>query len=121
MFIFAFICVILVPLSIFLGGDYLGEHGKIIGAVAAFILSIIISMLIKVLKKWSGETSGSLSDSHPESLWRFREKQSSSIKRAKHLKEKGDHDKSMRVLNRVLREDPNCPSALFIKAQILLE
>lgn len=102
------------------GDEYAGEHGKLIGAVVAFILSLIVSMLIKWLDTTSKGKFGTFGISGREPQWRFRERQSANIKEAKRLKKQRDPDQAIKVLDNVLKEDPNCPEAQFAKAQIFL-
>jgi hypothetical protein len=105
------------------GDEHFGPYGKTIGAVAALFASILVSVLMKKIKNQTetDRRSGKSKGRGQHTLWRLRERQAISLARIKRLKSKGDLDKAISVLNGILREDPNCPAALFFKAQILLE
>jgi len=119
MLTFAFLFVVFFPLCVLHGGEYAGEYGKVIGAIVAFTFSLIISMIIKLLEKTSSEKFGGFHLGEKEPQWRFRERQSSKIKQARRLKTEGGFSQATKILDKVLKEDPNCSEAMFVKAQIL--
>ena len=121
MLTFILIFVVLLPLFVILGGEYTGEHGRLIGAPVALNLSVVLGFLFRFLKKSSKGGVDSVLKADQEAPWKHLERQEAGINKARRLKAQNNSDQALKMLNRVLKENPNCPEALFIKAQILLE
>ena len=115
---FAFIFVVLFPLCLLHGNQYAGEYGKLIGALAAFGFSLVISLLIRLVDGKSGGQFSVLSFGKSEPLWKVRERQTTRLREAKHLKGNAKFQQSLKILDELLKEDPNLPEAMFLKAQI---
>ena len=120
MLTFAFIFVVLFPLCLLHGGEYAGEYGKLIGAAVALVFSLIISLLVRMLEGKSGDKFGNLSLGQTEPLWKVRERQTKRLREARVLKGNGDFQRALKILDGILKEDPNFAEAMFMKAQIYL-
>jgi tetratricopeptide (TPR) repeat protein len=53
--------------------------------------------------------------------WSLREQLEGDLNQAKHLKTQKKYDKALFVINKILKQDPEFPEALYIKAKIVWE
>ena len=113
---FPCLCII----SFLRGVQFIDEYG-IFRVVAS---SLTISFLITAVIKFTLERVGFLGHllfRGGKPLWTVHEQYAAYLSKARHARRHDDFDTAMVAINHALKQDPNWPEALFIKAQILWE
>lgn len=99
------------------GGIYGGVIGLTIGAIASVILSNLTTLLLDK----SGKNIGSLFYGGRRGEQSQDQLLANEMSLVKHRKMNGEFEEALKIVNRVLKVDPEYPEALLLRAQILWE
>ena len=90
------------------------------GAIVGLVIGITTNLIILPLKNWTAGTASKIYGSRV-AHWSLREQLEGDLNQAKHLKTQKKYDKALFVINNILKQDPEFPEALYIKAKIVWE
>ena len=120
MILFVIIFVVLCIVGLLYGNTFMSEYNNVLIIGVSLGASLVITVVSRFVLGKFGSTSGSLYGGR-KANWSIREQLSANLSQAKHLKGKNDFNKAIITINQALKQDPNWPEALFIKAQIVWE
>ena len=90
------------------------------GAIVGLVISITANLILLPLKNWIAGTASKIYGGRA-AHWSLREQLEGDLNQAKHLKTQKKYDKALFVINNILKQDPEFPEALYIKAKIVWE
>ena len=104
---------------------FLGTFGFFLfgyrGLFLSILMSLVLTPLILMISNWMGKTVTGVFYTGHRAHWTPEERFASEVDKARHLKRRGEYDQALQALNGVLREAPDFPEALYLKARILWE
>jgi tetratricopeptide (TPR) repeat protein len=90
------------------------------GAILGCVISLTANLILLPIKNWIAGVASKIYGSRT-ALWSLREQLEGDLNEAKYFKRQKKHDKALSIINDVLKQDPEFPEALYIKATILWE
>jgi tetratricopeptide (TPR) repeat protein len=112
---FPFIAILGFAIGNFIYGSFL--LGLIIGVIAGLLTSIIVYAIVEYL----GSSTVNLFYGMRRPVWSNLEKFEGQLNQSRNHKSKNEYHKALILVNDILKEVPDLPEALYLKAQILWE
>jgi len=91
------------------------------GLFLSILMSLVLTPLILMISNWLGKLVTGAFYSGRRANWTPEERFAGEVDKARHLKRMQDYDQALQTINGVLREAPDFPEALYLKAGILWE
>ncbi len=87
----------------------------------AFVVSLVVSLILMPILERFGRSTASFLYGGGYGSWSKREQLRGDLNTVKHHKMKKEYDQALKLVNEILKKDPDFSEALFLKAQILWE
>ena len=92
----------------------------IAGVIMAFFVSVVAALITLFAVNVLGGSGGKLFTGR-RPIWKPHEQYAGLLDQARHHKTQKRFDKALQIINDLLKENPDFPEALYLKAQVLWE